>query len=39
MFQFIVKNGICNLLFLQHDMLFDHKVPLNDMMMLNFKTA
>ena len=39
MFQFIVKNGICHLRFLQHDTQFDHKVPPNEMMMLNFKTA
>ena len=39
MFQFIVKNGICYLHFLQHDTPFDQKVPPNEKMMLNFRTA
>ena len=39
MFQFIVKNGICHLHFVQLDIPFDQKVPPNEMMMLNFRIA
>ena len=38
MFQFIVKNGICYLHFLQRNMPFDHKAPPNEVRMLNLES-